>query len=64
MASAVTTENTTEFKTALGNEDLTLVLDSDKNELVIELANSSRFEVYKKVIGKVSEIREITGILK
>ena len=54
-------ESTTKFKTALGNEQLTLELD--KGELVIELKNASRFEVYKKVISKVDEIREITGNL-
>ena len=61
-ASSDISESTTKFTTALGSEQLTLELDN--GELVIELANASRFEVYKKVISKVDKILEITGNLK
>ena len=61
-ASSDISESTTKFKTALESEQLTLELV--KGELVIELANAPRFEVYKKVISKVDEIREITGNLR
>lgn len=59
-ASSAPIQRTT-FSAALGNNELTLELDEQQSQLVIELASASRVVLYKKVVIKPEEIREITG---
>lgn len=67
MIAATSSENdepkmVSKFKTTLGNQELTLELDSDSKpcQLELELANASRFVVHRKLI-KQEDVRKITG---
>ena len=65
MATASSSMNQcSRFSAALGNEELSLVVDAEHQQLEIELANASRFVVHKKIISKQEEIREITGLCR
>ena len=41
----------TTFKAALGNEEISLEIDTDKCQLLIEVANASRFVLHRKTIN-------------
>lgn len=59
---ATSTANaSTMFSAPVGDDELSLDLDRERGQLIIELANASRFVVHRKVIIKQEEIREYTG---
>ena len=63
-ASAISTcgrDDCNSFKASLGNDELTLRYDSERDRLLIEVASSSKFVIYRKLISKQEEIRQITG---
>ena len=63
-ASAISTcgrDDNKNFKASLGNDELTLRYDSERDLLLIEVANSSKFVVHRKLISKQEEVRQITG---
>ena len=64
MASAsVVLSGTSKFSTALGNKELTLELDAEGVQLTIELVDATRFVIYRHVINKPENIRQMTGTL-
>ena len=51
------------FKSSLGNDELTLRYDSERDRLLIEVASSLRFVIHRKLISKQEEVRQITGAI-
>lgn len=49
------------FKAPLGNDEISIEIDIEKSQLMIEVANLSRFVVHRRNISKPDEVKDITG---
>lgn len=50
------------FKAPLGNDEVSMEINNESSTLTIEVANASRFVVYRRSISKAEDVRYITGI--
>ena len=64
MAASVASSNvgnSSSFKAYLGNEEISMEIDTEKCQLKIAVANASHFVVHRKTISKSEEVKALTG---